>query len=137
MSELDDAIIEKKCSHDPVDNLDVGDTNLLHKAKILVKERYRRQLYFSEVSFCEPTWDILIDLFIAHMSCKKVSVSSACIASGVPSSTALRYLLHLTEGKIINRVTDPEDGRRVYVELSAGGIQSMKDYLRAEVCGRA
>ena len=47
--------------------------------------------------FREPTWDILLDLYLAAAKGRPVSVSSACIGSGAPQTTAIRHLAELTE----------------------------------------
>jgi DNA-binding MarR family transcriptional regulator len=112
------------------------DQILLKNAKILILERRRRQRYFSNASFVEPPWDILLDLFVAGLTGVNISVSSACIASGVPPSTALRHLSHLVTDKLVNRVADPNDARRIHLELSSAATEAMKKYLLAEVCDR-
>jgi hypothetical protein len=109
---------------------------LLRNAKLLVQERTRRQRYFEKSSFGEPLWDILLDLFVARLTGVSISISSACIASGVPSTTALRHLSQLAIGKMVIRIADPADGRRVYLELSNDVTESMKQYLRSEIGDR-
>jgi len=52
--------------------------------------RRRNKIFQSEELFGEPAWDILLDLFIAAKERRRVSVTSACIGSAVPSTTALR-----------------------------------------------
>src|SRR5690606_24209072 len=47
--------------------------------------------------FADPAWDMLLDLFAARLEQERVSVSSLCIASAVPPTTALRWIRTLTE----------------------------------------
>lgn len=79
--------------------------------------------------FGEPSWDILLDLFIAQGKARPVSVSSACIASSTPQSTALRYVGLLEKVGLIRRAKDPRDGRRHYLELTEAGLSNMQAYL--------
>jgi hypothetical protein len=112
-------------SHDTI----VNDEKLVSVAKRLVSERRVRTSFFSETDFGEPVWDIMLDLYIARMLNRKISVSSACIAAAVPPTTALRYVVALTEDGKIERVPDPNDGRRVYVVLSDECTLAMSKYL--------
>lgn len=79
--------------------------------------------------FGEPSWDMLLDLFIAQGRERPVSVSSACIASSMPQSTALRYVGLLEKVGLIRRAKDPQDGRRHYLELTDVGFSNMQAYL--------
>jgi DNA-binding MarR family transcriptional regulator len=83
--------------------------------------------------FGEPSWDMLLDLFIAQGRARSVSVSSACIASSTPQSTALRYVGLLEKMDLIRRTKDPQDGRRQYLELTEQGFAQMAAYL-SESC---
>ncbi len=47
----------------------------------------------------------------------RVAVSSLCIAAAVPATTALRWIKALTDRGLFVRAADPQDGRRVYIEL--------------------
>ena len=44
---------------------------------------------------------------------KRVSVTSLCIASGVPPTTALRWIAQMSEAGLLERVEDEADRRRV------------------------
>lgn len=79
----------------------------------------------SIVRFCQPAWDIMLDLYRAHLTDQRISVSSACIAAHVPPTTALRWLVTLEERELITRSADPRDRRRVYVSLSPAAIMSL------------
>lgn len=80
----------------------------------------------------EPGWDILLDLFIAKLSGLKISITSACIASQVPPTTALRWLSVLEEEGLIGRAVDAKDRRRTWVELTEVGVKSMTAYFRVK-----
>lgn len=75
--------------------------------------------------FADPAWDLLIDLYLAKLESRRISVSSACIASCVPPTTALRWIANLVEKGLIVRKADPFDGRRIFVELSADAERMM------------
>jgi hypothetical protein len=93
--------------------------------------RRRSKIFQSEELFGEPAWDILLDLFIAAKERRRVSVTSACIGSAVPSTTALRWISILERQGFLSREADPGDARRVYVRLSPRGYEAMLEYFSA------
>jgi hypothetical protein len=107
---------------------------LIERAERLYRERRRRDARMggSVDLFGEPSWDMLLDLFIAQGRQRPVSVSSACIASSTPQSTALRYVGLLEKVGLIRRAKDPSDGRRQYLELTEAGFTSMQTCLAEE-----
>lgn len=93
--------------------------------------RRRNKIFQSDELFGEPAWDILLDLFIAAKERRRVSVTSACIGSAVPSTTALRWISILERQGFLSREADPGDARRVYVRLSPRGYEAMLEYFSA------
>lgn len=92
--------------------------------------RRRRSVIFdNDEIFGEPAWDILLDLYIAHVENTPVSVSSACIGSAAPPTTGLRWLGVLADHGLILRRHDPEDQRRVLVCLTDKGLTAMDEYF--------
>lgn len=91
--------------------------------------RRRSKIFRADTLFGEPAWDILLDLFIAAKERRRVSVTSACIGSAVPSTTALRWIAILERQGLLVREADPGDARRVYVKLSARGYAAMLEYF--------
>lgn len=91
------------------------------RAARLLKVRRKREELFGDLMgkpmFGEPCWDMLLDLYIAWSADRPVSVTSLCVASNVPASTALRAVNMLVERELVTRVPDPLDGRRVHVYL--------------------
>ncbi|MGP1354542.1 MAG: MarR family winged helix-turn-helix transcriptional regulator [Parasphingopyxis sp.] len=88
----------------------------------------RRHLFRSGI-LADPGWDILLDLMRAKLTGKRISVSSACIASHGPATTGLRYIGRLVKAGYVARQGDPEDKRRVYVELTEAGLSLMIAYF--------
>ncbi|MBX3508359.1 MAG: MarR family transcriptional regulator [Parvibaculum sp.] len=88
-----------------------------------------RQNHFPDGLFCDPAWDMLLDLTYARLTGKRVSVSSLCIASRVPATTALRRIGDLVAEGLAMRVRDENDGRRVFVDLTDDGYARMLAYI--------
>ena len=105
-------------------------------ARQIYRHRRRRRELFGSKLFGEPAWDILLDLFIAAKEGKRVSVTSACIAADVPSTTALRWIGLLEKEGLIIRENDEADARRVFIRLSADCHARMIEYLGGGVPAR-
>jgi hypothetical protein len=84
----------------------------------IIANRQARARFFDPALFGDPAWDMLLDLTAAHGEGAQVSVTSLCIAAGVPATTALRWLTQMVESGIFIRVPDPADKRRAFMGLS-------------------
>jgi hypothetical protein len=95
----------------------------------MIRVRRLRNQFFPAELFADPAWDMLLDLTAARLEGRAVAVSSLCIASAVPPTTALRWIKTLTDAKLFERVADSNDGRRVFIELTEVAEQGMMAYL--------
>ncbi len=115
-----------------------SNSDLEQLAKLAQKEyaeRMQRSVHFSSDLLGEPAWDILLDLFIARVSDARISTTSSCIASRVPTTTALRCLASLARHGLIARRDDPADKRRYWIELTSEGFEKMVACLRERSAG--
>lgn len=97
--------------------------------RMLLRTRRLRTRFFRADLFADPAWDMLLDLMAARLEGKKVAVSSLCIAAAVPPTTALRWIGVLTDSDLVVRVADPDDGRRVYIELAEPTARALGAWL--------
>jgi DNA-binding MarR family transcriptional regulator len=109
-----------------------GGPPLLEKARAIYRARREREKLFPGQTdlFSDPAWDILLDLFAAYETGQRVSISSACIASNVPPTTALRWLAILENRGLIVRASDDTDKRRAFVRLSDLTHKRMSQWLK-------
>ncbi|HEX8480551.1 MAG TPA: hypothetical protein VF650_01450 [Allosphingosinicella sp.] len=98
---------------------------------LLIEMRRLRFRHFASSSFADPGWDILLDLMSARFAKRPVPVSSACVAAGIPATSALRWVDQLARTGLVRRLPDPTDRRRVLLELTEDGCRRMEVYLRA------
>lgn len=103
---------------------------MLVRASEIYRARRRRKRFFDPVLFGEPAWDLLLDLFIARLKKKRVSVSSACYAADVPPTTALRWLGVLADSNLIERFESETDQRVTWVRLTDYASQLMAKFVR-------
>lgn len=101
------------------------------EVRAILRLRRMRSAYFSSELFADPAWDMLLDLTAAQLENEKVAVSSLCIASAVPATTALRWIKTMCDAKLFERHSDPLDGRRIFIGLSPGAASAMLTYLSA------
>lgn len=104
-------------------------------ARRYLKLRRDRERLFDPALFADPAWDLLLDLFVADIEERKVSITSACIAAAVPASTALRWIERLEETGLIRRLPDLEDRRRGFVSLSEPARERIGCWLATMVQG--
>ncbi len=90
----------------------------LARAQAILSLRRRRDALFDPRIFGEPAWDILLDLFVESELGRRVPVSSACIASAAPATTALRHIAQIEERGLIFRTPDAHDRRKSMLSLS-------------------
>jgi DNA-binding MarR family transcriptional regulator len=98
----------------------------------IYRSRRLRDDVFGPISeqFREPTWDILLDLYLAAAKGRPVSVSSACIGSGAPQTTAIRHLALLESAGLVIRTPNPMDNRAGIVTLTEEAIRRVDDWAR-------
>jgi DNA-binding MarR family transcriptional regulator len=97
----------------------------------IIRVRRLRDHFFQSDLFADPAWDMLLDLMAARVERQRVAVSSLCIAAAVPPTTALRWIKGLCDQGLFVRIADPEDGRRVFIELSSETAARMEAYLKS------
>lgn len=78
-----------------------------------------------------PAFPMLLDLYAAAQDGRRVSITSLCIASYAPATTALRYIDLLLAAGLIERVPDWNDRRRVWMKLTRTGLELVGGYLEA------
>lgn len=97
----------------------------------IIRQRQLRAQFFPGDMFADPAWDMLLDLTAATAEGTRVSVTSLCIASGVPATTALRWIAQMTDAGLVLRLEDNTDKRRAFIALSDASISSMARYFQA------
>ena len=102
------------------------DQELLAVLVTLKRTSDQRSEYFDKTIFGDPCWDILLELTAARIQGQPVPVSSACTATNLPFSTALRYIRQLVDLGMIKRWKDPNDRRRDLLDVEDAAFDAMK-----------
>ena len=95
----------------------------------VIAKRQARAKFFDAELFADPAWDMLLDLTAARVERKRVSVTSLCIASAVPPTTALRWIGQMVDAGLFIRVEDETDRRRAFIDLSDRAVDAMARYF--------
>ncbi|WP_060977109.1 MULTISPECIES: winged helix DNA-binding protein [Pseudomonadota] len=79
----------------------------------------------------DPAWDMLLDLFVGHITGRDVSVTSACLASRRPATTSLRYIERMAKQGLIRREKDCNDNRKVYLRMTEKAFRAVAKWIDA------
>ena len=104
------------------------DARLVHR---IIHQRRLRGKFLLPDLFADPAWDILLDLTAARVEHRRVSVTSLCIAAGVPPTTALRWIGQMLDLGLLVREQDDQDRRGAFIDLSEDGAAAMARYFAA------
>lgn len=115
------------------------ETGLIHRAKLpppdpklirrIIRHRQARAKFIDGGLLADPAWDMLLDLTAARAEGKRVSISSLCIASGIPDTTALRWIGQMVDAGLFVRTEDDADRRRAFIALSDATANAMARYF--------
>jgi hypothetical protein len=91
--------------------------------------RRRRETWFGAVLFCDPAWDLLLELFAAALAGHAIEFGDLCASVRMPQSVVAGWLGKLAErGLIIYRNTPA--CTRTRIALSRRGECLMSELLR-------
>ena len=96
----------------------------------LLRLRHVRATLFPERIFVQPAWDMLLELLECRLRRRRISVSGLYLAAGVPPATALRRMQDMEDAGLIVRVSDPDDRRRQFVELTPRTLHQFQAFVR-------
>lgn len=95
-------------------------------------EKYNvRRSLFDPLVAADASWSMLMELFLAYECREFILTTDLQRISGVPFTTALRYLNYLDRVGMISRNKSESDGRATEVRLSDDGHDQMVAYVAA------
>jgi DNA-binding MarR family transcriptional regulator len=102
---------------------------LLHLVERLTASRDVRKMYIKPDILAEPGWDMLVHLYHADLTGYRSTISNLARASGVPTTTALRWISVLVENGLAERNENRFDKRSIFIEITEEARAKMYDYL--------
>lgn len=120
------AVVAASFAADP-DDPPTGE-QLSEIAKSLLAQRRSRRTFLPAELFHEPAWDMLLALFVARYD-HPMNIKALVAMSDAPITTSQRWIEHLHKLRLVDRVVDPTDRRRVEISLNAAGQEAITRYL--------
>lgn len=96
----------------------------------VLHRRASRLAHFGPLLAHDAVWNMLLELLAARVDHGVVSIKCLWVASGLPATTALRWVKHLEDSGHIIRRDDPEDGRRQLMTISDELASRVLEFLR-------
>lgn len=87
-----------------------------------------RNRIFSPLALGHAGWMLILTLAEAELSGVELTVKSAAYSAGLPLSSALRKINEMCAAELLNRRSDPADGRRSFVTLTARTRSQLLQY---------
>ena len=91
--------------------------------------RRQRASMFPPKLLGDPTWDILLHLYVAHLEMTRIDITRLTKRTRLPATTVLRRLGVLADEGLLSRSPDRFDSRRVHVALSVDGVAAMERFF--------
>lgn len=91
----------------------------------LLMARRGREAFFGRELFSDPVWDILLELYAAHLGRRAVSVREVTAAIGTPPTATARWVAALSARGLVAAELDQRSSR-VWVSLTDEGRSKMK-----------
>ena len=105
----------------------------LGEARAVLAGRRRRAAYFSGVRFNDPSWDMVLELYVAVCEQRHIGVSQLCKLSGGSTTTALRHIEQLEALGYVDKQADPDDGRRLIVNTLPTLLNASEQWLDHQI----
>lgn len=77
----------------------------------------------------EPSWTILLEVYRADITGRRLSVSKLCALDEASQTTAWRRIRSMEESGLLLREQDPLDARRSFVTLTEPTSRAMADFI--------
>jgi DNA-binding MarR family transcriptional regulator len=98
-------------------------------ARRIKATRVARMTFFHASLFGEPGWDMMLALYIAEGEGRRLKVSDICNESGVPPTTALRWLDRLYDLQMARKRRHTRDHRIFFVEIHPDTTRKLNAYF--------
>lgn len=104
-------------------------TNHLALARAILASRSHRRELFAGIRFGEPSWDMILELYVAAEGGRALNVTKLCAASGRSMTTSLRHLEELEARGYVLRQADNTDARSNLVVMQHPLRQAVEAWL--------
>jgi hypothetical protein len=103
----------------------------LANVRTIIRGRKARERFMPPSWFSDPAWDMLLQLYLACLEGKPLTVGELGQLTGIKPTTVNRWLDTLVCRDWIDRHRCEEDARRVWIALSDRGADQMAEYFES------
>lgn len=79
--------------------------------------------------FADSCWNMCLDIYICGLKDERVTVSAIAHSSGIPMTTAMRYINVMVEQGLIEKTPNPADNRMIFVSASLDCMNKIEKLL--------
>lgn len=79
--------------------------------------------------FADSCWNMCLDIYICGLKDEQVTVSAIAHSSGIPMTTAMRYINVMVEQGVLEKSPNPADNRMIFVAVSPGCLEKIEALL--------
>jgi len=101
--------------------------------KLIQNNRRSRDRLFPACNGGDPSWEIVLFVLEQEVLQRSVSVTSACHATAIPQTTAMRKIDELVDAGLLARIPDEDDRRRVLLSSTPSCRESARRYFEATI----
>lgn len=110
----------------------ISNEELIRRAeKLLQWSRLKAEmLNLGSGLFADSCWNMCLDVYICDLKDNKITVSSIAHSSGIPMTTAMRYINVMAEEGLLEKAPNPSDNRMIFISTSATCKDKISTILR-------
>lgn len=99
----------------------LNNAELIKRAQQLLRwSRFKAEtLSLGSGLFADSCWNMCLDIYICDLKGEKITVSSIAHSSGIPMTTAMRYINVMAEENLLEKSPNPSDNRMIFISTSA------------------
>jgi DNA-binding MarR family transcriptional regulator len=101
---------------------------LLDRAESILRVRRARERLFCRAMFGEPAFDLLLCLYVQSGQ-KGISLTSLATPTGIPYSSAIRWIRYLADKGFVECAESRSDRRATSIQLTRSGRSVMDEFL--------
>lgn len=81
--------------------------------------------------FANSCWNMCLDIYICDLKDQRVTVSAIAHSSGIPMTTAMRYINVMVEQGLLTKTPNSADNRMIFVSVSADCSEKIEQLLQS------
>lgn len=104
----------------------------IERAVLHIEALHLRNECFPQVRFADPSWNILLVLYLAELERRQISFGQMASEAEQSETTSHRHFDRLAAFDLVSKRRDRQDLRRQFVALTPKGSNGMKRWAAAD-----